>query len=147
MCIFCTGDDSTHLDWVIPESILPSTLEADVRLIDQFILDPLDASNGKSIRDLLQVQRKKQTKRVRRPVSSDSEAEKGGEENQAEGGKKAKKSRSKKRVAPWSESEGDAAEKRKIRAKKRVEEAAAYKSAQFVRSSRVPILRPSKSPS
>lgn len=57
--------------WSIPSSILPSELDGNIKVIQGFLLDPVDP-NGKSAADLLQKKRKV-TVRKRRILTPDSE--------------------------------------------------------------------------
>lgn len=143
--------DSPDFTWTIPASILPATLSGNILLIDKFIEDPLDASNGKSIKDLLQARRKARAIKVRSAriassPSSSNEAISGEPEVGADGEiipnkrKKDKRSRVLKRgrgAARENENSGgdDEGKKSRKRAEKRAQEAVAYKSAQFVRTS------------
>lgn len=142
--------DSSDLTWVIPASILPSVLSADILLIDKFIQDPLDASNGKSIKDLLQARKKARAVKPRRAQlasSSSDEAAAGGEEGGAplvgadgeivmprrKSVRKEQKSLKRGRTRVRSREVREESDKSSdLRAKKRADEAAAYKSAQFV---------------
>ncbi|KAK4698763.1 hypothetical protein P7C70_g7506, partial [Phenoliferia sp. Uapishka_3] len=49
--------ESQDLVWSIPTLLLPATLDSDIKLIDAFLLDPVDP-NGKSAADLLRKKRK-----------------------------------------------------------------------------------------
>lgn len=101
-----TAPESAELVWSIPALLLPSKLDSDLKIIDDFLLDPIDPQNGKSAADLLRKQRKKVV-RKRRKLTSDDEMELG--------------------------EDGEVVVKeKKKRLKKRKEEEAAYKSAQFV---------------
>ncbi|GAA5880461.1 hypothetical protein JCM16303_005390 [Sporobolomyces ruberrimus] len=101
--------ESAGLVWSIPLTLPPSKLDSDLKIIDDFLLDPIDPQNGKSATDLLRKQRKKPVRRKRK-IASDDEMELGedGEPFPA---------------------------KKKKRQKKREEEEAAYKSAQFIEDS------------
>ncbi|GAA6007730.1 hypothetical protein JCM11491_003944 [Sporobolomyces phaffii] len=101
--------ESAGLVWSIPATLLPSKLDSDLKIIDDFLLDPIDRENGKSAADLLRKQRKKPV-RKKRKIASEDEMELGddGEPLPA---------------------------KKKKRQKKREEEEAAYKSAQFIEDS------------
>ncbi|GAA5948542.1 hypothetical protein JCM3765_004917 [Sporobolomyces pararoseus] len=101
--------ESAGLVWSIPAPIPPSKLDSDLKIIDDFLLDPIDPQNGKSASDLLRKQRKKPV-RKKRKIASDNEMELG-EDGEPEPVKKKK------------------------RQKKREEEEAAYKSAQFIEDS------------
>jgi len=103
----CAAPESAELVWSIPALLLPSKLDSDLKIIDDFLLDPIDPQNGKSAADLLRKQRKKAV-RKRRKLASDDEMELG------------------------EDGEVVVKEKKKKRLKKRKEEEAAYKSAQFV---------------
>ncbi|GAA5823835.1 hypothetical protein JCM5353_006373 [Sporobolomyces roseus] len=101
--------ESAELVWSIPALLLPSKLDSDLKIIDDFLLDPIDPQNGKSAADLLRKQRKKVV-RKRRKLTSDDEMELG--------------------------EDGEVVVKeKKKRLKKRKEEEAAYKSAQFIEDS------------
>ncbi|BGP30852.1 Topoisomerase 1-associated factor 1 [Rhodotorula toruloides] len=101
--------ESGELVWSIPASILPSKLDSDLKIIEDFILDPVDPQNGKSAAELLRKQRKKPVRRKRK-IASEDEMELG------------------------SDGEPVVKVKRK-RQKKRQEEEQAYKSAQFINDS------------
>lgn len=96
--------ESQDLVWSIPTSLLPATLDSDIKLIDNFLLDPVDP-NGKTAADLL---RKKRKAPVRKRKEKDL-------------------------VDGLSGDESDVP--KKVRQKKRKEELAAYKSAQFIEDS------------
>ncbi|GAA5831127.1 hypothetical protein JCM3766R1_006246 [Sporobolomyces carnicolor] len=101
--------ESAGLVWSIPAPLIPSKLDSDLKIIDDFLLDPIDPQNGKSASDLLRKQRKKPVRRKRR-IASEDEMELG--------------------------SDGEPAPpKKKKKQKKREEEEAAYKSAQFIEDS------------
>jgi replication fork protection complex subunit Tof1/Swi1 len=104
--ILCTAPESAGLVWSIPAPLPPSKLDSDLKIIDDFLLDPIDPQNGKSASDLLRKQRKKPVRRKRK-IASEDEMELG-------------------------EDGEPAPAKKKKRQKKREEEEAAYKSAQFV---------------
>ncbi|GAA6000092.1 Tof1p [Rhodotorula paludigena] len=100
-----------ELTWSIPASLVPTKLDADLKIIDDFLLDPVDPQNGKSASELLRKQRKKPVRR-RRQIASEDEMEIG--------------------------SDGEAVVKpkeKKKRQRKRQEEEIAYKSAQFIHDS------------
>ncbi|BGP23540.1 replication fork protection complex subunit Tof1/Swi1 [Rhodotorula toruloides] len=101
--------ESRELVWAIPASILPSKLHSDLKIIEDFVLDPVDPQNGKSATELLRKQRKKPVRRKRK-ILSEAEMELG------------------------SDGEPIIKVKRK-RQKKRQEEEQAYKSAQFINDS------------
>lgn len=92
----------------------PSKLDGDIKIINDFLLDPVDPQNGKSASELLRKQRKKPVRRKKR-IASDAESE--GELEFDEDGEPIVKTKTK---------------EKKKRQKKREEEEAAYKSAQFV---------------
>ncbi|KAM0754978.1 timeless-domain-containing protein [Meredithblackwellia eburnea MCA 4105] len=94
--------DSLDITWAIPTTIMPSTLDSDIKMIENFILDPVDP-NGKTAADLLRKKRKVPVRRRRARSESEEGLPSDGE---------------------------DAAPKK--RQKKRKEEQAAYKSAQFI---------------
>lgn len=106
--------DSGQLVWSVPASLTPSKLDGDIKIINDFLLDPVDPQNGKSASELLRKQRKKPVRRKKR-IASDAESE--GELEFDEDGEPIVKTRTK---------------EKKKRQKKREEEEAAYKSAQFV---------------
>lgn len=106
LTIFHIAPESGELVWAIPATILPSKLDSDLKIIEDFILDPVDPQNGKSAAELLRKQRKKPVRRKRK-IASEDELELG------------------------SDGEPVVKVKRK-RQKKRQEEEQAYKSAQFV---------------
>ncbi|GAA5968611.1 hypothetical protein JCM21900_002207 [Sporobolomyces salmonicolor] len=97
--------ESGELVWSIPAPLPPSKLDSDLKIIDDFLLDPVDPQNGKSASDLLRKKRKKPVRRRR--VAGDDELAEGLEEDEDE--------------AP-----------KKQRQQKRKEEEIAYKSAQFI---------------
>lgn len=98
--------DTNEVRWSVPATILPSTLDGDIRIIANFLLDPVDP-NGKSASELLRKKRKAPKKR-RRAVLADDDLDglDGLDEDEVP---------------------------KKARQKKRKEEVEAYKSAQFVR--------------
>ncbi|GAA5903525.1 Tof1p [Sporobolomyces salmoneus] len=101
--------ESAGFVWSIPAPLPPSKLDSDLKIIDDFLLDPIDPQNGKSASDLLRKQRKKPVRRKRR-IASEDEIELG--------------------------EDGEPVPKpKKKRQKKREEEEAAYKSAQFIEDS------------
>lgn len=102
--------ESGQLVWQIPASLVPSKLDADLKIVDDFLLDPVDPQNGKSASELLRKQRKKPVRRKRK-IASEDEMEIG------EDGEVVLKVKEKKK-----------------RQAKRKEEEQAYKSAQFVRA-------------
>lgn len=53
--------------WTIPTTLLPAQLDADVKLIEDFLLDPV-TPQGKSAADLLRKQRKAPVRRKRHYV-------------------------------------------------------------------------------
>lgn len=106
----------------MPAPLPPSKLDGDLRIIDNFLLDPVDPQNGKSASELLRKQRKKPVRRKRR---APSDAGSGGEVEFDEDGEPIVTEK-----------------KKKQRQKKREEEEAAYKSAQFVRSRALLVLIP-----
>lgn len=112
--IFHTATDSGQLVWSVPASLTPSKLDGDIKIINDFLLDPVDPQNGKSASELLRKQRKKPVRRKKR-IASDAESE--GELEFDEDGEPIVKTKTK---------------EKKKRQKKREEEEAAYKSAQFV---------------
>lgn len=57
--------DSGHLEWMIPKARLHTELDVDLKIIDYFLLHPLD-HNGKSAAELVKKKRKTQAKRARR---------------------------------------------------------------------------------
>ncbi|KWU43381.1 timeless-domain-containing protein, partial [Rhodotorula sp. JG-1b] len=105
------------LVWSVPASLTPSKLEGDIKIINDFLLDPVDPQNGKSASELLRKQRKKPVRRKKR-IASDAESE--GELEFDEDGEPIVKTKTK---------------EKKKRQKKREEEEAAYKSAQFIHDS------------
>ncbi|GAA6062112.1 hypothetical protein JCM10212_000866 [Sporobolomyces blumeae] len=105
--------ETGELVWSIPAPLPPSKLDSDLKIIDDFLLDPVDPQNGKSAADLLRKQRKKPVRR-RRKLVSDDEGELG--EDGEDGERRVPK-------------------EKKKREKKRKEEEAAYKSAQFIADS------------
>lgn len=111
----CPALDSGQLVWVVPAPLPPSKLDSDIKIINDFLLDPVDPQSGKSASELLRKQRKKPVRRKRR-IASDVES--GVELEFEKDGEPVVKQKAKKK-----------------RQKKREEEEAAYKSAQFVRSS------------
>ncbi|KAG0150956.1 hypothetical protein CROQUDRAFT_130388 [Cronartium quercuum f. sp. fusiforme G11] len=54
-----------HLDWRIPKGRLHTELDVDIKVIDYFLLNPLD-HNGKSAAELVKRKRRKRAKRTRR---------------------------------------------------------------------------------
>ncbi|TKA58341.1 hypothetical protein B0A53_00079 [Rhodotorula sp. CCFEE 5036] len=109
--------DSGQLVWSVPASLTPSKLDGDIKIINDFLLDPVDPQNGKSASELLRKQRKKPVRRKKR-IASDAESE--GELEFDEDGEPIVKTKTK---------------EKKKRQKKREEEEAAYKSAQFIHDS------------
>ncbi|TNY24515.1 timeless protein-domain-containing protein [Rhodotorula diobovata] len=103
--------ESGQLVWQIPASLVPSKLDADLKIVDDFLLDPVDPQNGKSASELLRKQRKKPVRRKRK-IASEDEMEIG------EDGEVVLKVKEKKK-----------------RQAKRKEEEQAYKSAQFITDS------------
>lgn len=97
--------DVDHLVWSIPSTILPSTLDGDIKIIDDFLLDPVDPQ-GKTAADLLRKKRKAPVRRKRRELSPEMD-----DEGNV--------------IVP----------EKKKRQKKREEEIIAYKSAQFIEDS------------
>ncbi|KAI5476063.1 hypothetical protein MNV49_000435 [Pseudohyphozyma bogoriensis] len=67
--------ESQELVWTIPATILPSKLDGDIRIINNFLLDPVDP-NGKTAADLLRKKRKAPVRR-RKPRIDDEEGEDG----------------------------------------------------------------------
>ncbi|GAA96533.1 uncharacterized protein L969DRAFT_95002 [Mixia osmundae IAM 14324] len=55
--------------WTVPARRLPKEMEADLRMIDDFLINPLDANTGQSAAELVRKQAKKRPKRAR--VGSD----------------------------------------------------------------------------
>ncbi|BGP38765.1 Topoisomerase 1-associated factor 1 [Rhodotorula kratochvilovae] len=100
--------DSGELVWLIPAALVPSKLDSDLKIIDDFLLDPVDPQNGKSASELLRKQRKKPVRRKRK-IASEDEMEIGEDGEMV--------------VVP---------KEKKKRQKKRKEEELAYKSAQFI---------------
>ena len=101
--------ESGQLVWHIPASLVPSKLDGDLKIVDDFLLDPVDPQNGKSAAELLRKQRKKPVRRKRK-IASEDEME----------------------IGEDGEVVVTAKEKKKRQAKRKEEEQA-YKSAQFVR--------------
>ncbi|GAA6027789.1 hypothetical protein JCM8097_001720 [Rhodosporidiobolus ruineniae] len=139
--------DSGELVWSIPATILPSKLDSDLKIVNDFLLDPVDPQNGKSAADLLRKKRKKPVRRKRAPLSDEEHAglpdDTDEDANVGDGGgKKRAGAKRKKRSRAVDDDEEDddvRVEKRekakKARAKKRKEEEMAYKSAQFIADS------------
>ncbi|GAA5867194.1 hypothetical protein JCM3774_002365 [Rhodotorula dairenensis] len=109
--------DLGQLVWTVPASLTPSKLDGDIKILNDFLLDPVDPQNGKSAAELLRKQRKKPVRRKKR-IASDAESE--GELEFDEDGEPVVKAKTK---------------EKKKRQKKREEEEAAYKSAQFIHDS------------
>ncbi|SCV67720.1 BQ2448_5331 [Microbotryum intermedium] len=101
------NDESTELIWSIPSSLMPATLDGDVRTIENFLLDPVDP-NGKTAADYLRKKRKPIKRHTRREDTPEYDEE----GNLIEVVKKVTK-----------------------RVKKNREEMVAYKSAQFIEDS------------
>ncbi|GAA5969681.1 hypothetical protein JCM11641_008004 [Rhodosporidiobolus odoratus] len=112
--------ETSELVWSIPATIVPSRLDSDLKIINDFLLDPVDPQNGKSASELLRKKRKKPVRRKRK-LASDDELELGEDGEDGEEGDEA--------------GEGKKAKAKKQRAKKRKEEEMAYKSAQFIADS------------
>ncbi|GAA5906718.1 hypothetical protein JCM8208_006366 [Rhodotorula glutinis] len=100
--------ESGQLVWHVPTSLVPAKLDGDLKIVDDFLLDPVDPQNGKSASELLRKQRKKPVRRKRK-IASEDEMEIG------EDGEVVVKAKEKKK-----------------RQAKRKEEEQAYKSAQFI---------------
>ncbi|KAM0788302.1 hypothetical protein ACM66B_001445 [Microbotryomycetes sp. NB124-2] len=62
--------ESPHWQWVIPVTLMPTTLDGDLKLINDFLIDPVNPQ-GKTAADLLRKKRKTPVKRARRPVYDD----------------------------------------------------------------------------
>ncbi|GAA5828412.1 hypothetical protein JCM11251_006233 [Rhodosporidiobolus azoricus] len=141
-----TGD----LVWSIPATIIPSQLDSTLKIINDFLLDPVDPQNGKTASELLRKKRKAPVRRKRAALASEDEmelddnyevGEAGGEGEEGEGGggkkkrrvlKNAGKRSKKSSAAAGGDGESGASKKR---ARKRKEEEQAYKSAQFIADS------------
>ncbi|GAA5909890.1 hypothetical protein JCM6882_002043 [Rhodosporidiobolus microsporus] len=142
---------SGDLVWSIPTTLVPSQLDSTLKVINDFLLDPVDPQNGKTASELLRKKRKKPVRRKRAAIASGDEMEL--DENfsegdagdgdagggDGEGGGAGKKRRGgggggkgKGKKASGGSGESGAAKKR---AKKRKEEEIAYKSAQFIADS------------
>ncbi|GAA6001966.1 hypothetical protein JCM10207_003015 [Rhodosporidiobolus poonsookiae] len=130
--------ETSELVWSIPATLVPSKLDTDLKLINDFLLDPVDPQNGKSASDLLRKKRKKPVRR-RRQLASEDELELGQEESDEDaeegGGGGSRGKGKKKRKEKDKESDEQKEAKKKARAKKRHEEVMAYKSAQFIADS------------
>ncbi|GAA5975641.1 hypothetical protein JCM10908_005228 [Rhodotorula pacifica] len=111
------ASEAGQLVWSVPASLTPSKLDGDIKIINDFLLDPVDPQNGKSASELLRKQRKKPVRRKKR-IASDAESE--AELEFDEDGEPIVKAKTK---------------EKKKRQKKRAEEEAAYKSAQFIHDS------------
>lgn len=126
--------ESKELAWKIPASILPAALTSFIKIITDFILDPLDPSNGKSAKDLLQKKRKPRGKRVIAQYVGESDGE---DEDFGQKTSRVKAKRSKARmVVVGVDDDGENVLEEEVttkRTKKRQQEQAAFKSAQFVR--------------
>ncbi|GAA5852706.1 hypothetical protein JCM8547_002595 [Rhodosporidiobolus lusitaniae] len=131
--------DSGELVWSIPASLIPSKLDVDLKIINNFLLDPVDPQNGKSASELLRKKRKKPIRRKRAQLASDDEQalpSDSSEEEDAEGGTGEAGGKKRRKGGKKDKGTGDGGEKvKKQRAKKRKEEEIAYKSAQFIADS------------
>ncbi len=68
-----TTDESEQLFWYVPRSVMPESLEASARIIEQFLREPFDL-DGEDAADMLRRKRKKPVRRRRSPsVASDGE--------------------------------------------------------------------------
>jgi len=129
---------SDCLRWTIPASRWPSDLALDIKLIDNFLINPLDPGTGKSVSDLVKKVVKRRTRKEK--LVSLSDIEDRGELNEDGEPVKAKKKgrRRSKRAASGSDEsdhnvENEGATKRKR--KRKAEAIASYISEQFVHDS------------
>lgn len=130
--------------WLIPITQYPAQLDADVQMINDFLADPIDPSNGKTAADLLRKKRKAPVRRKRRRLATDDEdgdadAAGSGDGDAGAGGGKRKKGGQRKRKNVLSDTEDEDGEEREKTARKRTKKAqkeqVIYKSAQFINDS------------
>lgn len=85
------SSDAEELEWYVPQAIVPQELERNLRLIDQYLADPLDLE-GKKAASLLH---KKPQRRRRRRATADSSDEEAAEDEPRRKRKEKKKKEAK----------------------------------------------------
>ncbi|EGG12538.1 uncharacterized protein MELLADRAFT_114767 [Melampsora larici-populina 98AG31] len=108
-------EDEGRLQWTIPKTRLHTELNVDLKIIDYFLLNPLD-HNGKSAAEL--VKKKRKTQGSRRTRRRETSADLNEEERALDG-----------------DSDEDEEESRKKRKAKKQQEVKQYQSAQFIADS------------
>lgn len=141
------SSDRTYLQWTIPARLLPKELASYVKLIDDFLIEPLDIESGKSLKDI--VKRKLKRRAPRRAPESDLEelpededddvvfsdpevqaAMQAGRRRKGQNnGRKSRKKGKRDGAAVDGEEEDERATRRR---RKRIEEAKIYRSAEFI---------------
>ena len=141
------SDERTHLLWTIPGSISPAALQASIRIIDQYLLEPfVDEEDGKAVEELVtKVAKSRPARKARSPSpgsgndSADDDAALFSDPEIAaaiRGAKKKSKPKPKRSKKPrrstgeGSDEEGDEAAKR--RKKRNIEEVKSFRTAQFI---------------
>lgn len=137
--------DLKRLEWSIPASVLPQELLGFVKIIDEFLINPLNPEDGESINDLIQKKRKPATRRAKAQIEDRSSGAEDQDDDDVvfsdpevaaavNGGRKPKRKRSSKKDGKRSKEggrdiEGGAGGARR---KKRIEEAKIYRTAEFI---------------
>lgn len=144
------AEEQTHLIWTIPKALLPDDLRGYIKIIDEFLMEPLDPENGLSIAELVTKKAKPRVSKRRVP-STESEASSDddgvvfsdpevaaavrGSRKKRSKGKSSKKSR---RSTVGGDDDDDDAEGRiSRRRQKRRKEAEEYRTAEFIDDSDV----------
>lgn len=143
------ADDSTHLVWTIPKALLPSDLRGHVKIIDDFLINPLDPENGLSLSEMVTKKAKPRKKpklgNIEESSASDRDALEFSDPEAAaaiRGGSRRKKStkssksRRRRSAADDDEDDGEEVTTKRRRAKRR-KEAEEYRTAEFIEDSDV----------
>ncbi|KAH8102126.1 timeless protein-domain-containing protein [Cristinia sonorae] len=87
---FILDEDAEELEWYVPASILPSSMQRSLNVINQFLENPLDL-NGDDPKSLLQQKRRRRVRRRRSPSVSGNDNASGDDSDAPRRKKKEKK--------------------------------------------------------
>lgn len=135
------AEDMSHLEWTIPSILLPTDLRGYIKIIDDFLINPLDPENGMSLSEMVTKKAKPRRKPQLGNIADSSSDDDGLDFSDPEvaaairGNRKKRTGKSsKRRKRAAEEVDGEEGMTRKRKAKRR-REAEEYRTAEFIEDS------------